>query len=215
MAGFILEADEHLHSANRNLVSVAEALKAGRLDPRAVRELFRSLHTIKGLASMVGAGPVVDLSHEMEGILRTADRAGGRISETALTLLVKGTEVIDERIKSIPKVGVAGLAKAPARLLEELIHFQISEQQLPKASVDRELELPQEMIRSLSASDREQALQGIAAGQNLILIDFEPSVENMAAGLNITSIRERVGKVAEMIKVTPHSAAGSATGIAF
>ncbi len=215
VAGFILEADEHLHSVNHNLVLVSEALRAGRLEPRAVRELFRSFHTIKGLASMVGAGPIVDISHELEGLLRTADRAGGQLSEVALDLLVKGTQVIEERVKSIPKVGVSGIQKISSRLIQELIHLQSSDLPKTKPSAGQDLQLPKEILSSLTVGDREQVLQGLAAHRKLILVDFEPSPENMAVGLNITTIRERIHKIAELIKVAPHSAVRAPTGIAF
>lgn len=215
VAGFVLEAEEHLHLVNRNLVSVTEAIKVGRFDPRAVRELFRSLHTIKGLASMVGAGSIADIAHELEGILRAADRASGQLSESALDLLLKGTRAIEERVKVIPKVGVTGIPKASPRLLEELIHFQSNDHSTLQASPKKELELPDEILRALSPGDLEQALQGMAAQRQLVLIDFAPSTENIAAGLNITSVRERINKLAELIKVTPHSSPDAPTGIAF
>lgn len=215
VTGFIMESEEHLHSINKNLVAVAQALNGGRLDPRSVRELFRSLHTIKGLASMVGAGPIVDISHEMEGILRTADRSGGQLTEAALDLLLVGTKAIEERIGIVSKHGVSGIPKAPARLLADLIQFQSSAQPQLKAKSSAELNLPEEILRSMSASDTEQAQQGIATHRKLILIDFEPSPERAAQGLNITSVRERLAKIAELVKVAPHASGSAPTGIAF
>lgn len=215
VAGFILEADEHLHSVNKNFVSVSEALRAGKSDPRAVRELFRSLHTIKGLASMVEAEPIADIAHEMEGILRTADKAGGILSERALDLLLEATRIIEERLRAIPKAGVSGLAKAPRRLLEDLALIQGSETSTRKAIPEQALALPEEILRSMAASDREQAIQGVTSKRKLFLVDFEPSPENSAAGLNITSIRERITSFSELIKVVPHSSKLAPTGIAF
>ena len=80
IAGFIAEAEEHLTSANANLLSLEEAAAEGRPTPRQVRELFRSLHTIKGLAAMVGVEPIVDVAHAMETVLREADRAAGQLA---------------------------------------------------------------------------------------------------------------------------------------
>ncbi|HTA19619.1 MAG TPA: Hpt domain-containing protein, partial [Polyangia bacterium] len=53
IAGFIAESEEHLGAANTNLLSVEDAVAKGQATPRQVRELFRSFHTIKGLAAMV------------------------------------------------------------------------------------------------------------------------------------------------------------------
>lgn len=214
VSGFILEADEHLHSVNRNLVATSEALKQGRPEPRAVRELFRSLHTIKGLASMVGAEPIVDLAHEMEGILRTADRAGGRLSERALDLLLQGTRAVEERVRLVSKAGIADLPKAPAQLLEALALEQgigTGAGVVPQAKV----ELPEELDRSLSAADREQVLQAAQSGRRVVVIEFQPSPERAAQGFNITSVRERIGKLGELIKVVPRSSTVAPTGISF
>ena len=61
LAGYLAEAEEHLASSTRNLLAVEDALRRGAHDPRAVRELFRSLHTLKGLSAMVGAEPIVEI----------------------------------------------------------------------------------------------------------------------------------------------------------
>lgn len=214
VAGFVLEADEHLHSVNHNLVATAEALKQGRPEPRAVRELFRSLHTIKGLASMVEAEPIVALSHEMEGILRTADRAGGRLSEHSLDLLMKGTHAIEERIKAISKVGVSGLPKPAPQLLEALALAQNTPAK-PAANAGYEFSLPAEILRALSAADREQVVQASRLGRRVFLIEFQPSPEKAQKGLNITSVRERLAQAGELIKVVPKSAPAAPTGIGF
>ena len=214
VAGFLLEADEHLHSVNRNLVATAEALKQKLPEPRAVRELFRSLHTIKGLASMVGAEPIVDLSHEMESILRTADRAGGRLSEPELDLMLQGTRAIEERIHAIAQHGINGASAAPAPLLEALALAQNPQKEID-APIGLTLNLPPEIERGLSPSDREQVIQAGRAGHRVVLVEFQPSPEKASQGFNITSVREKLGKLGDLVKVVPHSAPQSATGIAF
>lgn len=214
VAGFVLEAQEHLHSVGRNLVATSEALKHQKPEPRAVRELFRSLHTIKGLASMVGAEPIVELSHEMEGILRTADRAGGRLSEQALDLLVQGTRAIEERVQRVSKAGTAEMSPAPSKLLEALALAQN-----PQASsapiAQAEIVLPDEIQRGLTAADREQVVQALEANRRAVLIEFEPSAEKAQRGLNITSVRDKLSKLGELIKVVPRSTAKAPTGISF
>src|SRR5436190_2027 len=75
VAGFLAEPDDHLRAASKNLLALDEALGRGEPHPRAVRELFRSMHTIKGLSAMIGAEPIVDVAHAMESLLRAADRS--------------------------------------------------------------------------------------------------------------------------------------------
>lgn len=214
VAGFVLEAYEHLHSINRNLVAASEALRLGRAEPRAVRELFRSLHTIKGLASMVGAEPIVDLSHEMEGILRAADRGGGRLSENTLDLLLQGTRAIEERVHALSKEGLAAVAAAPPQLIEGLALAQrggTMEPPVPEARIS----LPDEITKGLSAADREQLRQASQGRRRAVIVEFHPSPERAARGLNITTVRERLGKLGDLVKVVPRSVQVAPTGIAF
>src|ERR1700741_5330273 len=75
IAGYLAEVEEHLSAATKNLVAVDGALRRQIREPRAERQLFRSLHTIKGLSAMVDIDAVVAIAHEMETILRLADQS--------------------------------------------------------------------------------------------------------------------------------------------
>jgi chemotaxis protein histidine kinase CheA len=117
-AGYLAEADEHVRGAISNLLAVETALRSGAPQHRLVRELFRSLHTLKGLSAMVGIDPIVDLAHEMEAILRDADRSAGSLSAEAVELLLKGVRTIEQRVGAFAKK--KPVAAAPRKLLEAL-----------------------------------------------------------------------------------------------
>src|SRR5262245_58131387 len=97
IAGYLAEADEHLTAANGLLLALDASQRQREKNPRAVRELFRALHTLKGLSAMVGAEPIVDLTHAMETLLRSADRTGGRLPEQAVELLLQGVRAVETR----------------------------------------------------------------------------------------------------------------------
>ena len=101
--GYLAEAEEHLASARASLVAIDEALKKRARSLGPVRDLFRSVHTLKGLSAMVGAEPIVDIAHEMETLLRSADQAGGDLPAHALDLIVKGLQGIEERVGCISR----------------------------------------------------------------------------------------------------------------
>lgn len=214
IAGFLLEADEHLHSVNKNLVSTSEALKKKLPEPRAIRELFRSIHTIKGLASMVGAEPIVEISHEMESILRFADRNGGSVSESALNLLMDGTRAIEERVKAISKNGIEGLALAPKKLVEALA-LEANAVDKNKVRMQSELDLPPAILKSLTTSNKEQVAQAKKLNKRVVIIEFQPSPEKVELGFSITSVRDHLSKLGELVKVIPQSSPNSPTGIVF
>ena len=103
IAAYLVEAEEHLTVANTQLLAVESAQRSGDTNPRAVRETFRSLHTIKGLSAMVGIEPVVAIAHRMENFLRDSDRSGGALPQPAIDALLRGVHAIEQRIAALSR----------------------------------------------------------------------------------------------------------------
>lgn len=62
---FLTEAREYLSNLNNSLVQLEK--DPGQGEP--IKEVFRSAHTIKGMAATMGYDPMVRLTHEMESVL--------------------------------------------------------------------------------------------------------------------------------------------------
>ena len=201
LAGYLAEVEEHLSSAGNNLLAVEGALDRGESRPRAVRELYRSLHTIKGLSAMVGVEPVVELSHEMESVLRAADRAGGTLSPGAVRLLVQGTRAIELRVQALATGKTP--PPAPGNLLDALRAIVTAGGEAAGAPEVQGLD--DDLAAKLSASESAQLLQGLAAGRAAWQIEFVPTPARIAAGLGITAIRARVEEVAEIVRIMPRA----------
>jgi two-component system chemotaxis sensor kinase CheA len=213
--GYLLEADEHVRSAIANLLAVETALRSDGPQHRLVRELFRSLHTIKGLSAMVGIDPIVDLAHEMESILRDADRSTGKLSAGAVELLLKGVRAIEQRIAAFAKQ--QPVAAAPSKLIEALTALQAGSKAVP-VQIGRSLSLDSELAAKLALVEREQLAQSIAEGRRALRIDFHPSPERSQAGFTITTVREKLAVLGEIVRVIPRAVPKSANapgGLAF
>jgi len=202
LAGYLAEVEEHLSSSTQKLNAIDASARGGQANPHAVRELFRSLHTIKGLSAMVGVEPVVALAHEMESLLRAADRAGGALSQEAVDAISDGVRAIERQVRAI----AAGqeVPTAPAGLVERLAALQAMTP-APAASATTLLTLPADVAAKLSAAEQAQLAQGVATGKRAVRVDFVPTPSRAATGLNITTVRDRVGRVAELVKVYPVS----------
>jgi two-component system chemotaxis sensor kinase CheA len=198
LAGYLAEADDWLSAANASLVAIDAAHRAGEHNPRAVRELFRALHTLKGLSGMVGAEPVVELSHGMETVVRAADRAGGRLAPGAFDVLLRALRAIDERIRELG----AGkpISGAPQAVLDSLANVPSQQARDPSAFLAG---LDPALASKLSAAEQEQLLVGVRQGRRAVRADFRPSTDKAQRGVTITSVRERVGRIAELVKVLP------------
>jgi len=196
---FVAEADELLANATTQLLAAEEAGRKDQPHPRGVREAFRAVHTIKGLAGMVGVEPIVAVAHRMEATLRRADRTATRLSQEALDLLLEGLRTIQRAVRALAEG--RPIAQPPPALLEGLEALDDGAQVPAEGSPSTLAADP--LLEKLGPADREQLRQGLAEGRRAVRADFFPSPERAAAGLNITSVRERVGAHAEIVKVLP------------
>jgi two-component system, chemotaxis family, sensor kinase CheA len=200
VAGFIAEAGEHLSASTANLLSIEAAAAQDQATPRQVRELFRSFHTIKGLAAMVGIEPVVEVAHAMEAVLREADRAAGRLPAGAVEVLLRGVAAIEHRVQALAQ-GHA-VPASPAPLLEALGTIRAG---AAGGGTEVETSLAAELSAKLSVAERTQLGQGLLQGRRGVVLEFMPTPERAARGVTITSVRERVAELAEIVKVVPRA----------
>ncbi|HTU62476.1 MAG TPA: ATP-binding protein, partial [Polyangiales bacterium] len=205
VAGYLSEADEHVRGVESCLLRLESA--QGTPQPKLIRELFRSLHTLKGLSAMVGVEPIVAISHEMESVLRVADRAASSLSAEAIELLLSGIKAVDQRLKAFGRREAVALAPAP---LIAALNRLAAAQAPTEGAQSSTLSLASELLSKLARSEREQLLQGIRGGQRGVRVDFVPGPAKAERGISITTVRERVAKLAEIVKVLPTSVPKSA-----
>ena len=91
---FLAESREHLGACNTWLL-------AWERDPAAtepVRGLFRSVHTIKGMAATMGYGGVAELAHGMENLLDRLRRGAGPPTPQLIQTLFRATDALERAI---------------------------------------------------------------------------------------------------------------------
>ena len=67
---FLAEAQELVEALSRDLLLLDEAHHRGeRVEPTLINEIFRSVHTLKGIAGMFGYRHVGAVAHALEDLL--------------------------------------------------------------------------------------------------------------------------------------------------
>jgi two-component system, chemotaxis family, sensor kinase CheA len=66
---FFSEAQELVDGLGRDLLLLDERLKRGEVDPEVINDVFRGVHTLKGLSGLFGSTRIAGLSHELEDVL--------------------------------------------------------------------------------------------------------------------------------------------------
>ena len=81
---FFSEAQELVDGLGRDLLMLDEVLKRGQSNAELINDVFRGVHTLKGLSGLFGATRMAGLSHQLEDVLD--DLRLGRIDLTTKVL---------------------------------------------------------------------------------------------------------------------------------
>jgi two-component system chemotaxis sensor kinase CheA len=202
LSAYLAEVEEQLQSANARLLDIEASAREGKVNPRSVRDLFRAIHTIKGLSAMVGVEPAVAIAHRMETVLRVSDNAGGRLALASIDTLLQAIRAIEHRVREISEGNEA--SAAPRAVLEALDQLETSPSPAP-STTGAALDLDPAIASKLAPFEVDLLVDGVRNGRRAIRADFRPSPAKAERGLSINTVRERVGSIAEIVKVVPVS----------
>ena len=96
---FVDEAREHLQNLNDSLLAIEENPN----DKEALNEMFRSLHTLKGMAGTMGFERLTKLCHKMENFLGILRKGEILVTSEIVDKLFLGVDMIGELIDNISK----------------------------------------------------------------------------------------------------------------
>ncbi len=108
---FFSEAQELVEALGRDLVGLDEGLRRGQVDAELVNEVFRGVHTLKGLSGLFGATRVAGLSHQLEDALD--DLRLGRLELTTGVL-----DLLFQAVSLYTRLLVAEKGEAPEPVAE-------------------------------------------------------------------------------------------------
>jgi len=101
---FLSEAQEIVEGLGRDLLAIDEGVRAGRVDPGLVNDVFRAVHTLKGLAGLFGASRMSSLSHELEELLDHLRLGRVELTASVLDILFRSVSLYG-RILQVEKEG--------------------------------------------------------------------------------------------------------------
>jgi two-component system chemotaxis sensor kinase CheA len=200
LSAYVGEAEEQLRIVNAKLLEIDASARRGESHPRAVRDLFRAVHTIKGLSAMVDVDPVVSVAHRFETILRAADKQGGHLSVAAIDVLLQAARAIEHRVRELAEDKTPSVA--PPALLDALDALDLGGDGQP-ASPSRALELEPALASKLEPFELDMLVRGVKEGRRAVRTDFRPSPAQAERGFSINTVRERLSAVAEIVKTVP------------
>jgi two-component system chemotaxis sensor kinase CheA len=90
---FLSEAQELIDGLGRDVLALDELSKVGRSDPELINDVFRAVHTLKGLSALFGASMMSGLSHELEEVLDDLRLGRIELSQRVLDVVFRAVEL--------------------------------------------------------------------------------------------------------------------------
>lgn len=107
---FLSEAVEQIDSLNRALLELERNPEKGEV----LGEIFRSVHTLKGMAATMGYEQLTDITHELENLLDQLRSRAVTVSERVMDVLFEAVDTIGSMVDEIAGGAKAGVEEENA-----------------------------------------------------------------------------------------------------
>ena len=178
---YFAECEEHLTTVRRGLLALEGSVGRRRPDTAVTEELFRTFHSIKGIAGMVEHRESEELAHEMETYLRAIREGDARLTTPGIEALIEGARSLEHAIAARRK------GDAPPDISRTLTG-----------------------LRSLISEPRDEGAATPSSGPAgevpsvpLWECVFTPSPALIARGVNVDLVRSRLREVGEIVSAVP------------
>lgn len=95
LASFIIQSNELLDGSEESLSQVFELVQAGKeVDKEYFNSIFRTFHTIKGVAGFLNLEVVIKVAHKGEYVLDELRRSSLRLDQATIELLIKTSDFL-------------------------------------------------------------------------------------------------------------------------
>lgn len=206
---FFSEAQEIVDGLSRDLLALDEVCRRGGSDAELVNDVFRAVHTLKGLSGLFGAAMMSGLSHELENLLD--DLRLGRIELTSqvLDLLFQSVELYG-RILAAAK----GDAPEPAHEVKALLSSlgQVAQQRGGGGgSVVAQYELDPGLLGVLTEYEEHRLRTNLQAGLSLYRLRVQFQLATIDSALD--DLKSKARPHGEIITFLPTGEGGDAESV--
>jgi two-component system, chemotaxis family, sensor kinase CheA len=207
---FTSEAEELLDTLSRDLVELETQGTAVR--PEVINKIFREVHSLKGLAGMLGFGEISELSHNLEDMLDKLRMGKIAIDKELVDLLYDAVDSLNRLVISINDPSLGQLVDITA-LSRRIHHVVTSQPQQRGGDAFSALTLDEQTKKSLTEYEEHRLLENVRSGKHILSVevrfDFSDFDEKLRA---LTAVLSESG---EVISTLPAIDSSGGNGIAF
>lgn len=148
---FLDESEEHLQSLNQNLLELEKEPRKETID-----EIFRSAHTLKGMAATMGFDSIAKLTHQMENVLSKIRSDEILINGNIIDILFKCLDTLEAMVAAV----ASGSEDQPeiGKLMSSLQAVEKGESLTAEAANAQEAVEPASQVKQAKVMSTEAAL---------------------------------------------------------
>lgn len=191
---FLAEAQEIVAEAERDLARLEGLVARGGRDPATVDALFRSVHTLKGLAGTFGFEGLARLAHALEDALDRLRLDRDALDARAIERLGGAVEHLAALLDHV-RAGAADDGARTARIVRELQGAEAAAPGPEPVALDRAV------LATLTEYEEHRLRAGLAAGGTLWRARAAAPLDAIAAAID--GLRAAAGALGEVISVAP------------
>ncbi|GAE31179.1 chemotaxis protein CheA [Halalkalibacter hemicellulosilyticus] len=195
---FLDESQEHLQAINDNLLKLEQAPE----DLSIVGEVFRSAHTLKGMAATMGFEDLAHLTHNMENVLDKIRQSKLDATSGVLDVVFLAVDDLEAMVQDIASGGDGkrDVREVVSQLEQIEKGEEPSQESSPKTTHSNTTDLEIEVFDEFERTVLEQsAEQGFEAYQLRVTLD-EKAMLKAARVFMVLDVVEQIG---EVIKTNP------------
>jgi two-component system chemotaxis sensor kinase CheA len=191
---FVSEVEDLLERMRADLADLGDQRTRGDLDPDLANRLFRSAHTLKGVAGMFGFEAVSALAHHLEDILDGL-RMGRLPSDSpALGLLDEAVEVVAAEVERASRSSGPPEASPEISGLIERIEASLRAPVVREAAALPGIE--ESLLRALTEYEEHRLRENLRRGRSIHLVEAGFELLSFEEGLaELTQAGRAVGEV--------------------
>ncbi len=196
---FVSEAEEILERMRTDLADLADARGSGRVDPELANRLFRSAHSLKGIAGMFGFEGVSDLAHHLEDILDGLRMGRLPPGAPALDLLDEAVELVSGLLERGQADDAAAAQAQVHALIGRIVAAVAGAAESP---ADDALDgIDATVLRALTEYEEHRLRESVRSGRAVHMV--EASFEILSFEEGLSELTRAVREVGEVISTLP------------
>lgn len=197
---FIDESNDHLQSLNENMLQ----LEGNPEDLGIVQVIFRSAHTLKGMAATMGFEDLASLTHKMENVLDLVRNEKLKMQDYIFDTMFKSLDALETMVQDITEGG-QGKADVSAIVasLQAIENGEMTNGDGPATETNKPANASISSAVELDEFQYSVLDQSIAEGHRVFYVDVLVSEHSQLKGVRAYMVFDMLERSGEVVKAYP------------